>query len=77
MSADVEFLRGVTAALAVLEVSGEGCSTLYEEIVGTVGGAKLIRQARRDGAMRWSGLGKYTRSDHWKRASVAPPEGGR
>jgi len=58
---NVEFLRGATAVLAHIETSGEGCSTLYNEIVQFIGAASLIRQARQDGAMRWSGLSKYAR----------------
>lgn len=56
-----EFLRGVTAVLAHMKSSGEAGSTLYNETVQFIGAKSLIAQARRDGAMRWSGLDQYVR----------------
>ena len=56
MDANKEFYRGMTAAIAVL--SGHGADTFIEEILDTVDADELIAQARRDGAMRWSGLSK-------------------
>ena len=51
-----EFYRGMTAAIAVLW--GHGAETYIEDILATVNADELIAQARRDGAMRWSGLSK-------------------
>lgn len=53
------WLRGVTAALAPLAQFGE--DTIYDEVVSSVGSEDVIQQARRDGAMRWSGLSRYVR----------------
>jgi hypothetical protein len=69
-SRNAEFLRGATAVLAHMETAGEGCSTLYNEVVQFIGAASLIRQARRDGAMRWSGLSSYLRSKNAHRLAA-------
>lgn len=62
-----EFLRGATAVLAHMTRSGEACSTLYNETVEFIGAEPLLKQARRDGAMRWSGLSQYVRGDRYRR----------
>ena len=54
-----DFFRGVITSLAVLK--GFGMDTIYEEIIKTVGEDELVRIARSDGAMRWSGLSGYRR----------------
>lgn len=59
--ARMEFLRGVTSVLGQLTSGGDCGSTLYNEIVRAHGREALIDQARRDGAMRWSGLAQYER----------------
>lgn len=51
------FYAGILGALAVVAVHDE--ETIFREIVGTVDEAELIRIARRDRAMRWSGLARY------------------
>jgi len=51
--------RGFIAALAPLAPFEE--DTIYDEVVNTVDEAELIQQARKDGAMRWSGLSRYVR----------------
>ena len=62
MSGSAEFLRGATAMLAnIKSFDGGACSTLYNECVRFIGARALIVQARRDGAMRWSGLDEYVR----------------
>ena len=51
------FYSGILAALAVVACYDE--ETLFREIVKTVHEDKLIKVARKDGAMRWSGLYRY------------------
>ena len=52
--------RGYTAALASFSQWGE--DTIYDEAVEASGEPdELIRQARKDGAMRWSGLSGYVK----------------
>lgn len=53
----VQFYRGITAALTVVAHFDE--ETIFREIVATVDESFLVRIARRDGTMRWSGLSKY------------------
>jgi hypothetical protein len=63
-----EFLRGATAVIAHIKTfDGGACGTLYNESVEFIGADALIAQARRDGAMRWSGLDQYVRSDRYRR----------
>lgn len=59
MSQPVEFLRGATAVLAAMAIHEQ--DSMYDECVRSIGADDLIRQARRDGAMRWSGLDKYVK----------------
>lgn len=59
MKASEEFRRGMLAALAVVALHGE--DTIYDEIVRTQGRDELATQARKDGAMRWSGMDKCLR----------------
>ncbi len=54
---EVEFYRGVICCLAVIVVYDQ--QTLFDEIIRTVDEVELVRVARMDGAMRWSGLTKY------------------
>lgn len=51
------FYAGVLSALAVIANHDE--RTLFDEIVAATGETELVRRARKDGAMRWSGLSKY------------------
>ncbi len=51
------FYAGVLSALAIVAVFDE--ATIFNEIVKEVGEADLVKTARRDGAMKWSGLSKY------------------
>ncbi len=52
--------RGFTVALAVL--CGYGEDTIFDDVVENSGDVEaLIKQARKDGAMRWSGLSGYVR----------------
>ena len=53
------WLRGYTAALATLAQFGQ--DTIYDAVVKEGEPEALLRQARRDGAMRWSGLAGYVR----------------
>ncbi len=53
------WLRGYTVALAILAPFGQ--DTIYDAVVEEGEPKALIRQARRDGAMRWSGLAGYVR----------------
>ena len=52
-----EWYRGFIAALAPLAQFEE--DTIYDEVVCTVNEEELIQQARKDGAMKWSGLTEY------------------
>lgn len=54
-----QFYLGVVAALAIMAIHGQ--DTIYDEIVEEVGAEELIRVARRDGALKWSGLSDYIR----------------
>ena len=51
------FYAGVLSALAIIAIHDE--RTLFDEIVSTVGETELVKTARKDGAMRWSGLSQY------------------
>ncbi|MBC8485727.1 MAG: hypothetical protein H8D45_06770 [Bacteroidetes bacterium] len=51
------FYAGVLSALAVVVIFDE--QTIFDEIVKEVGEDELVKTARKDGAMRWSGLSKY------------------
>ncbi len=54
------WLRGYTVALAGLRIWGVG--TIYDGVVEeSQVEEELIAQARKDGAMRWSGLSGYVR----------------
>lgn len=53
------WLRGYTVALATLVQFGQ--DTIYDAVVEQGEPEAMIRQARRDGAMRWSGLTGYVR----------------
>lgn len=52
-----QFYLGVVAALAIMAIHGQ--DTIYDEIVEEVGAEELIKVARRDGALKWSGLSGY------------------
>lgn len=54
---DNNFYSGILAALAVVAL--HDAETIFREIVATANEAELIRVARKDGAMRWSGLSRY------------------
>ena len=51
------FCAGVLSALAIIAIYDE--RTLFDEIVAATGETELVETARRDGAMRWSGLSRY------------------
>lgn len=53
------WLRGYTVALATLAQFGQ--DTIYDAVVAQGEPDAMIVQARRDGAMRWSGLTGYVR----------------
>ena len=55
--ADRDFYRGVAAALAVVYTVDQ--PGIYDEIVQSVDEKELINQARKDGAMKWTGLYDY------------------
>ena len=57
---DREWYRGFTVALSVLAAYGE--DTIFDDVVDNSGNVEaLIKRARKDGAMRWSGLSGYVR----------------
>ena len=56
---DRSWLRGYTVALAALAQFDQ--STIYDAVVNNGEPEAIIRLARRDGAMRWSGLSGYVR----------------
>lgn len=62
-----EFFKGVICSLAVLAGRGDATSTAYNEIVDANGTEDIVKWARRDGAMRWSGLSDFVKSSHYKR----------
>ena len=51
------FYAGVLSALAIIAVHDE--ATIFDEIVAATGETELVKTARRDGAMRWSGLSQH------------------
>lgn len=51
------FYAGVLSALAIIAIHDE--QVIFDEIVAATGETELVKQARQDGAMRWSGLSKY------------------
>lgn len=53
------WLRGYTAALAALAPFGQ--DTIYDAVVEEGELDMMLCQARRDGALRWSGLSGYIR----------------
>lgn len=55
----VAWLRGYTAALAALAQFRQ--DTIYDEVVDSGEPHAMLIQARRDGALRWSGLSGYHR----------------
>jgi hypothetical protein len=68
--ADRAFLRGIGAALAVVHKRGE--DTTFDEIVGTVNSDDLIKIARQDGALRWTGLSAWLRRQKQNRGFGRP-----
>ncbi|HXI41620.1 MAG TPA: hypothetical protein VNH83_16680 [Bryobacteraceae bacterium] len=58
---DKEFLRGIGAALAVVHSRGE--DTIFDEIVGTVDSSQLVKVARQDGSLRWTGLSAWLKRE--------------
>lgn len=52
-----DFYAGMLAALAVVALHDQ--ETVFRNIVETADEEALIKVARADGAMRWSGLSKY------------------
>ena len=53
--------RGFIAALAALAQYEQ--DTIYDDVVQSGGSEELVAQARKDGAMRWSGLSGYVRRE--------------
>ena len=51
------FYAGVLTALSVVAQADQ--QTVFDEIVKNVGADVLVKTARRDGCMRWSGLSRY------------------
>jgi len=51
------FYAGILTALSVIAQADE--RTLFDEIVKLVDADRLVKTARRDGCMQWSGLSKY------------------
>jgi len=51
------FYAGVLSALAVIAQHDE--RTLFDEVVTMIGETDLVKAARRQGSMRWSGLSRY------------------
>jgi hypothetical protein len=57
--------RGYTCALAPLSFYGE--DSIFDYVVENAGNVGvLIKQTRKDGAMRWSGLSGYVRRERQK-----------
>ena len=59
MMEDEEFYLGIISALAVVNIYN--LDTLFDEIVGTTDLENLVKVARKNGHMRWSGLSEYLR----------------
>ena len=60
-----DWLWGYICALAPLNEYGE--DSIFDHVVDSSSEAEaLIKQARRDGAMRWSGLSGYVRRKAWE-----------
>lgn len=57
---DKGFSAGIVSALAVLRAWRED-GAMYDEIVQSAGEAEVLAEAKRSGAMRWSGLDAYKR----------------
>ena len=51
------FYAGILTALSVVAQADQ--QTVFDEIVKNVGADALVKTARRDGCMKWSGLSKY------------------
>lgn len=67
--ADRAFLRGVACALAVVQL--HGADTIFDEIVGTVCAKELVRIARADGCLKWSGLAEWRRRQKKNRGTAS------
>lgn len=52
-----DFYRGVAAALTVIAAADE--QTLFDEIVRSCGRDELLRVAKKDGVLRFSGFTRY------------------
>jgi hypothetical protein len=60
VSTAIEWYRGFTVALVALAPYEE--DTIFDDVVENCGDVEaLIDRARKDGAMRWSGLSGYVR----------------
>lgn len=55
------FYRGVIAALGALKGMEAPHSVHYHEVARTFDVAALVREARREGDLEWSGIGEYVR----------------
>jgi hypothetical protein len=51
------FYAGVLSALAIVATHDERVT--FDEIVAATGEEELVKTARNDGAMKWSGLSRY------------------
>lgn len=58
---DSGFNQGILNALALMVAHGDGCGTMYVELLNLAGADKVIAYARKESAMRWAGLDKYIR----------------
>jgi hypothetical protein len=63
--ADREFLRGIGAALPVVHFRGD--EVTFDEIVGTVDADQLVKVARQDCSLRWTGLSAWLRRQKMNR----------
>lgn len=55
------FFDGVIYALAVLHRAGDTCGPMYSEILNGAGKERVMARARKEWAMRWSGLDEFKR----------------
>lgn len=52
-----DFYAGIITALAIVDLHGE--DTIYDEIVNTCDVAELVKHAKQDGELEYSGLVKH------------------
>jgi hypothetical protein len=55
--ADKAFYGGILTALAILRIHDQ--QTIFDEVVGTTDVKELVRYAKEENEMEWSGLADY------------------